>query len=85
MAIVLAVAWIVCGVLAYGLEKDWGRQVLLNTQVDGVPIAKHGLRNEFHCIFTGCLGPLAVVLILIANPFFGYTIGLTYRMPKKLK
>lgn len=88
MPVLTAIVWIICGVLAYGLEKNWCLQLelrLIKLFGFSVPYSKRDvIDREIHCIFTGLLGPVGLACSLLSNLLSRRKIGLTYRMPKKL-
>lgn len=90
MLIALAVlGWIVCGVLAYGLEKDWSRRFELRMKFlfkqHDVPYFYNGKSIEIGCVVVGLMGPVGLLLNVLTRLIVSQEVYLTYRMPKELR
>ena len=89
MLIALAVVgWIVCGALAYGVEKDWYRKFELETKLIlkhyNIPYIYRGRSVETGCVMVGLLGPIGLCIASVMALMMDRKIQLTYRMPKEL-
>lgn len=77
----LAVVWLVCGVLAYGVAKNHYRQVLINLGSKYSNVVE----NRFRKLILGgpfTLGWTLIIYIQFYSPEFH--LGTTFRMPKEL-
>ena len=72
--LILAIVWIVCGVLAYGLQKNWCYQHKLQVYTPS---------DEMLCRYVFVLGPLGLFIAIMANIIFDRDIGLIFCMPKE--
>lgn len=72
--LILAIVWIVCGVLAYGLQKNWSYQHKLQVYTS---------LDEMLCWCVFVLGPLGLFIAIMANVIFGCDVRLIFRMPKE--
>lgn len=86
MLMVLVVAgWLACGVLVYGVEKDWYRRSVLDDRFL-FPNTKRGYnwKMEMGCLTISLLGPVALFASWLGHSANNDKMALTFRMPEKL-
>lgn len=79
MVWLIVVSWLICGVLAYGLEKNYWRQFFQKLTYVG-----YDWGSEKFCLAVVIFGPLGLPLSIGWILSGGYKLGFCWRMPKEL-
>src|SRR3989344_2918345 len=76
----LVLSWMICGVLAYGLYKNYWKQFHQKTLCVGY----NALATEAMCFWSWVLGPIGLVGAVLWILTDGYEFGFCFKMPKEL-
>ena len=76
---IVTAAWIVCGILAYGLRKNFWKLLLAERQCPA-----YNREMERLCVSIGINGALGLIGAFIDHRKAKYPIGLCFKMPQQL-
>ena len=79
MTLLIAMSWIISGVLAYGLVKNYWRQFFKTLTHIG-----YRSSSEEICVISGIMGPIGLLLGFVMTLLDGYKLGFCWRMLKEL-
>ena len=79
MTWLIAAGWMICGILAYVLFKNYWKQFHQR-----FPCAGHTSGVEAICIWSWVLGPIGLVGAVLWILTDGYEFGFCFKMPKEL-
>ena len=78
----IVVAWVICGVLAYGILKNGIRQSYSKLEVEYM---RYTIKDEIFIRFISLVeGPIGLITVITVLRINGYKLGLCFRMPKEL-
>lgn len=84
VAISIIVGWIFCGILAYGLVKNYERDFYSRMiNVNYLLEFRYDSMDEFFCILSGFFGPIGLFVGLI-TALTNKSLELCFIMPKEL-